>query len=321
MNAKSIPRIAGHSHPSASSELALVDGRRSVVNQLRRVWFRKLLWRFALFVGLPTAAAGIYFGFVASDQFESVALLELQVPEPGAGSRVDSLFGGGPNSNASTRELLAMREFVLSRAVFDSLANSNNILAHFQARRWDAISKLSARANREQAYSYYLKKVAADYDAASGTLSLRVRAFEPRVAQAFAAAIISSIEYKLDASAEVTRAIALRDAESQLDRAKNRIVAIRRDAGQLGGDASDRLKYEIEFAEKAYEASAVALAELRAQEARRRAVLITLAKPSLADVATYPRRIAAIGTVFVFCALGLGIVSLTVSAIREHAQI
>jgi len=298
-----------------------MDEPRNVIRELRRAWLRKLGQQVALFVGIPTTLAAIYFGILASNQYESIAVVELRTSESAGSSRAESLLTSGANSNGSGRELLATREYALSQAMLDALVGSTNILAHFEDSKWDYVSRLAMHANREQAYAYYLKKISADYDSASGTLTLRVRTFEPHMSRKIADAIISNIDSMLNDIANRMHSFALQDAESQLEHAKSRILAGRAEPSPSTVGDAERAKLEAAFAERAYEASVSTLAELRAREIGRRPILITLSKPTLPESSTYPRRATSVFTVLVFSALALGIGSLTLAAVREHAHL
>jgi len=326
-----------------------------IVRDLRRKWARKIAWRIFWFVGLPTVLAIIYYAFWASSQYESVAIIAVRSNDQGIGSRSDSWLGSAVGSNGSSREVLSVRDYILSRSMLESLAQSQRYAQHFQDQKWDAFSRLARRTTREQTYQFYLGKVAADYDSASGSLTLHVRAFDPEKARDFARAIVTQSESMVDELAERASQDARRYAETQMTHARERLSIARRrvteserriatrdaevypnrnprgrptpvaesqsDESRSVDESLDTARLECDYAEKAYESSVLAMDEVRANGARRQQSLITIAMPSLPDYSTYPRRLASVVTVFVFSFLIMGIVSLTLSAIREHARI
>ena len=78
---------------------------------------------------------------------------------------------------------------------------------------------------------------------------------------------------------------------------------------------------EKEFAEKAY-ASAWAAVELaRSDASRQHRYLVEIAEPSKPDESTYPRRAMAVLTVFLVSLVCMGIGTLLVAAVREHARV
>jgi len=93
-----------------------------------------------------------------------------------------------------------------------------------------------------------------------------------------------------------------------------------------GGDNSlaskaaeyERLALEREFADKQLASALVSLEVARNEAQRQQLYLETVAKPSLPDGATYPRRLRGILTTFVLGLVAWGIASMLVAGVREH---
>lgn len=81
------------------------------------------------------------------------------------------------------------------------------------------------------------------------------------------------------------------------------------------------LVLEKEFAQKAYESALASLELARAEAAQQHRYLATVATPSQPDEAAYPERGRNIFIVFLLALLGLGIGSLVLAAVREHANL
>ena len=339
---------------TARLELEFQAGERArqVVRQLRRDWSRKLARRALWFIGLPTALSAAYYGLWASDQFDSTAVVTLQGAEQ-AWARPDSLLNSQSVSASSNRELLAIREFIVSRSMFEALDQRTGCVKHFQNSKWDMFARLSSHASRERAFKYYAGKVTANFDSASGTLTIGARAFEPSIARAIAESLLSISESMLATMVEHTHAEMLRSADRQASDAKERLLKARHQSAQAGltnassghgptagvdpkagreispaasvtgqlDPALDNASLELAYAERAYESSLTALAEARSYELHHPKVLVALSKPSLPDESTYPRRLAAVTTVLIFSSLIMGIGSLTVTAVREHVRV
>ena len=315
-----------------------------VVRRLRRDWTRRFLWRILWFVGVPTCAAIVYYGSWASDQFDSTAVIAIHEAEPEPSSRSDSILSTHSNASANGRELLELREFIESRSMFDDVDGRIGLTGHFQNQRWDVFARLARNCSRERAFKYYRNKVAAEVDSASGTLALRVRAFDPRTAKSAADTILARCEAMLTKSSERARLDLQQTAERQIAEARQRLLFARRNSAQRdrqrnsagagpasvgqadvrgSGNTDDALeqdRLDLTFAEKNDEAAVATLAEARAYEARHRRLLVTLSKPALPDDAAYPRRLTAIFTVMIFSTLVMGIGTLTISAVREHVR-
>jgi capsular polysaccharide transport system permease protein len=266
----------------------------------------------------------IYYGLWASDQFDSTAVLALQGVEQVSTHKSDALLGAQSGSSTNTRELLALRELILSRSMFEAIDQRLALVRHFQDKRWDVLARLSSRATREQAFRYYTKKITADVDSASGTMVLRTRAFLPGTAAEFAESIVAASSAMLEATAEQTRSELLRNANKEIGEAKERLVAARRQhAPDAGGpaDAIERARLDLSFAERAYESSVTMLSDLQLYELRNRRRLVAIARPSRPDESSYPRRFASVLTVSIFGFLIMGIGTLTVTAVREHVRV
>ena len=331
------------------------ESAAQVVRQLRRDWSRKLARRALWFIGLPTALAAAYYGGWASDQFDSTAVVVLQGLEQASWARPDSLLNSQSASAGSSREMLAIREFVVSRSMFEAIDQRIGYVKHFQDSKWDMFARLSSHASRERAFRYYTGKVTANFDSASGTLTINARAFEPSIAKSIAESILSVSESMLATMVEHAHAEMLRGADRQASEAKERLLRARRqsalvkqanvssgqgtgpiagvgtkvaiessplarETGQLG-EAVDKANLELSYAERAYESALAALVEARSYELHHPRVLVALSKPSLPDESTYPRRLASIATVLIFSSLIMGIGSLTVTAVREHVRV
>lgn len=78
---------------------------------------------------------------------------------------------------------------------------------------------------------------------------------------------------------------------------------------------------EKEFATRAYQSALATLEIARTDATRQHRYLATIAPPSVADEAQYPRRFLGVLTVFLGSFLAYGIGSLLVGAVKEHARL
>jgi capsular polysaccharide transport system permease protein len=78
---------------------------------------------------------------------------------------------------------------------------------------------------------------------------------------------------------------------------------------------------EKEFATQAYQSAMSSLEMARADAARQHRYLAEIAEPSLPDEAMFPRRILSLLTTFVVSLVLFGVLSLSWSAIKEHAKL
>lgn len=197
-----------------------------MIRVLRQRRARKLALRSVLFVALPTALAGVYYGAVASDQYESVSQFTIYAADAPRAMALETVLGSIGGS-AAPRETLSVREHILSRDMLARLDEEQGFIAHYRDSGADPLSRLWRDTSFEAAYAYYLRKVRVDYDGVSGMLTLKVRAFAAERAEAFAKTILTASEEVVNSLSEQARLDQTRYARTELDRAEVRLKEAR----------------------------------------------------------------------------------------------
>lgn len=371
----------------------------TAAEQLRRARQRRIAIRFLIFVILPTFLAIIYYGLVASDQYESVALFTIQSADGPSAGGVEFLLGTLPGSTAG-RDVLIVQEHVESRAMLAHLRKEHGFDEHYQSKERDFLSRLASDADSEEAYKYFRKRVHVEHDAASGVLTLKVRAFTPEDAQRFADAILAASEEMVNRMSDEARLDRMRLATDEVEKAERRLTEARtqllelqregdefdprdsartasavrgsleaqlaearaelsalsavmhpsapkvqeqrrkvsalsaqveRERSKLVGD-SDRTVSETmalfeprvlekEFAEQTYRSAISSLELARIEASRQHRYLVTVADPSQPDARTHPEKLREILTVFLASFMLLGVGSLIIASVKEHANL
>lgn len=199
---------------------------------IRRARARKMAMRFGAWVLLPTAAAAIYYLFIATDMYESQSLVTVQSAEGSSLTGIESLIGIVPGAGSS-RDALAIRDFILSRDMMLELDKKHGFLEHYKNPKADPLSRLAKDATHEEAYEYYLDRVDVTYDSQSGVLTLAVRAFTAEAAQTFAEAIVQNSERKVNELSRRAREDRMRFAKSEVEDAEKRLAKARKDVLEL----------------------------------------------------------------------------------------
>lgn len=372
-----------------------------VVRANRRKRGKRLLAKIALFVLFPTVLGAVYFGFIASNRYESVSLFTINAsdsrPSLPAMESLIGLAGSGP----AARDTLAVRDFVLSRDMLRDLDEKQDFIKHYKSRQADFWSRLASDASFEDAFEYYKDIVLVGFDSNSGVLTLKVRAYTAADAQRFARHILEQSEVMVNHLAERARADQMKFAVSEVDKAEKRLSQARQElvkvqqeqgefnpeataaaamsirttlegelakaraelatlksymapeapqviaatekvrslAGQAAGETQrlvnpkgekglnasfvlfEQAAVEKEFATRAYQSALTTLELARTDAARQHRYLATIATPSLADEAQYPRRYLGTLTVFLSCFLAFSIGSLLAATVKEHARL
>lgn len=363
---------------------------------IRRARARRAAIRFGFWVGIPTALAIVYYGFIAAPQYESVAVVTIQSqkdrPTLDGLAAIIAPTGSG-------RDAMLVREYVHSRDMLDLLDDKHDLVAHYKSDKADFWSRLDDDASTEETFEYFREKVKVSAGGASGTLTVKVRAFDADKAAEVAQGIIDAAEAMVNKVTERARRDQLRVAEDAVAKSEERlksaraallklmgdhttldpkaaaaavntitvelegqlataraeldalsavmkrnapkVVAARKKVGSLAyqlerqrkklvGSKSGSVKtsladlepamLEKELAQKAYETSIKTLEIARIEASRQVRYLVTISAPSRPDAPTHPRRAWSIGTVFVVSLLLMGIGTLLLASVREHAK-
>src|SRR5690349_3848943 len=170
----------------------VISKAKAQAKSLRRKRSQRLIRRLIAFVVIPTLLGAIYFGAVASHQYESIATFSVQSSDSRPAVGLDLLAGLG--SGGGRNDILAVRDYVLSRDMLARLDKEHGFIKHYKDASKDWFSRLNASASFEEAYGYFGHKVYADYDATSGNITIKVRAFDAATAQAYARSILAYSE-------------------------------------------------------------------------------------------------------------------------------
>ena len=305
----------GDGSPNAALNAARADAHE-LLRRGRRARAKRIGLFMAVGVALPTFLAAIYFGFIASDQFESAALISVR-SAPSAADRTKPAQG---ITKVSDQDTQLVRKYALSRAAMKRLDDEHGWIAHYQDEHADVFSRLSADAPVEEAFDFYRSKVSMDYDSASGSLALSVTAFAPEEAARFAGALIQYSEEMLQSlmsgADPAQRRLSSRNGVQSPDEPGTAVAAAA--LAQHGGDSAPTTPASGDHRAAITDAVLVEQLPPLANPAPRLAIV---AAPSLAESATKPRRIASVLTVLALSATLLGIASLLIAALREHAKI
>jgi capsular polysaccharide transport system permease protein len=201
-----------------------------------RVFRLALIMSFLFMAALPAIAATIYWGFIASKQYESEAKFTLR---SGEASPLDSLggFAGLPSSRqAQDTQILA--NYVRSPAIISELEKSLDLKAIFGRPEVDDFSRLKPDASIEDVEKYWRKRVNVGVETASSIVTLDVRAFTPEDSELLAKKIVELSEKLVNGITNRPRHDALAFSEAELKRSEENLrqaSAAMRDARNAQG--------------------------------------------------------------------------------------
>ncbi len=179
---------------------------------------------FILVVVLPVAVAADYYFAMAAAQYVAEFRFTLSTAEAPRQDPLALLSGSAVRAPAALESQILV-QYIASRAIVDDIGRSLDLRQLFATPRADWWSRLPEPAPIEQVVRYWRGQVDPFYDPATGTVTVRVRAFTAvdafRLAQAIAAAC-DRLANRLSLRA---RGDALRNAESESARAEKRLSA------------------------------------------------------------------------------------------------
>jgi capsular polysaccharide transport system permease protein len=238
------PAQAPAQAPAEVVALAPAEAARAAAKKVRTARVRRLLFRLALFVVLPTALAALYYGVVASDQYESVSLFTIQSAEARPSGAVESIIGIIPGVGVS-RDTLAVRDYILSHEMLARLEAKHAFSAHYKDPARDLVSRLASDAPREDVYEYYRDKVRVGFDSTSGVLRLTVLAYTSEKAHELSKAILAYSEEKVNHLSDRARqdqtafaAKELAQAEERLSKARQELQSLQQERAELNPQAA-----------------------------------------------------------------------------------
>lgn len=205
---------------------------------LRKKRMQSMLKRLAIFVVIPTAAAAVYFGAVASSQYESVTSFSVQSSESRPMMGMEGLLAG-LGTVGGRNDVLTVRDYVLSRDMLSRLDREHGFIKHFKDQRKDWFSRLSPDAGFEEAFAFYTHHVYVEYESASGSITIKVRAFDAATSQLFARSIVAYSEEMVNKLSDRERHDRTAYAESDVKRAEVRLTEARKRLVALQKEHSD----------------------------------------------------------------------------------
>jgi capsular polysaccharide transport system permease protein len=189
-----------------------------------------------LFVGIvliPTVAAIIYFGLIASDVYVSESRFLVRSPQRPTQAGILGQLLQSTGFASSQDDTYAVRDFILSRDALKELDDRLGMRKTFSDGRIDVFNRfpgLSWDHSFEEFYRYYGRRVAVDYDTVSSITTLTVRAFSAKDAYQINGLLMEMSERLVNTLNDRSRHDLVSHAEDEVklasDRAKEDSIAL-----------------------------------------------------------------------------------------------
>lgn len=203
----------------------IVKMQRDIVRRRRRRLLQ-LFTRLAFFVLLPTFLAGYYYFYIATPMYATRSEFVIQQAQPsmgGSGGGLSGLFSG--TSLATSQDSIAVQGYLQSLDAMLRLDADVGFTRHFSQPSIDALQRLEADANKEQAYKVYKKNVKISYDPTEGIIKMEVIAADPMVSQKYSESLIGYAEEQVDNLTQRLREDQMQGARESFDLAEEKMLA------------------------------------------------------------------------------------------------
>jgi capsular polysaccharide transport system permease protein len=180
---------------------------------------------FAVVVVLPSLLGGVYFGFIASDQYVSEARFALR---GGATPKLDTL---GALTGFPSLEIVQDTQIVInyfqSRAIIETLQSEIDIIGMFSRPEVDYFSRLDPEKPIERVLRYWKWMIDSNVQLPSGIVTVSVRAYTPQDAARIARTLLEAGERLVNDMNDRMRKDTLGLTEVEQQRAGDRLARAR----------------------------------------------------------------------------------------------
>ncbi|MGE0260464.1 MAG: hypothetical protein AB7T18_17095 [Alphaproteobacteria bacterium] len=181
------------------------------------------LLAFLVVVAVPTLLTAFYLFAVASDQYVAEFRFALNSAEPARFEPAALLSGLTAPAPPAALESQILVQYIGSRAIVDRIDPALDLRRLFSTPRADWWSRLPLPATIEELVRYWKGQIDPVYDTANGTVTVRVRAFDPGEALRLAEAVVAACEALVNELSLRSRNDALVHANTELAQAEGRL--------------------------------------------------------------------------------------------------
>jgi len=178
-------------------------------------------------VVLPTLCSLLYLGLFASKEYVAEARLVVRTASDDSIRKLTSdvltmasMFSGTRTGEQDTHLVVG---YLRGRSVIDDLGGKEAVERIYSKPSIDWFSRLDRESSFEDIWRYWKRRVAAVLDTPSGIVTLDVRAFSPADAKDLAVRLVELSERLVNDVSERARADTLREASTELSKARQRV--------------------------------------------------------------------------------------------------
>jgi capsular polysaccharide transport system permease protein len=191
-----------------------------------RNWLYRHRW-VALFIGLPTLLAAVYYGFIASPVYVSQSSFVIKTPgqksTPSLSLANLVQTSGLSAGQEQTKEVV---HYIQSRDALNDLKHQMDVRRRYSNRDADFLSRFPAplhHASFENLYRFYGSMVGANVDQESGLAMVEVHAFTPQDAYEINSRLLGLSEQLVNRLNQRAEGHGIEEAERRVAQAEDRV--------------------------------------------------------------------------------------------------
>ncbi len=189
------------------------------------VWANRVFFTLVI---LPTVIVALYYGLVASNQYESSADFVVRRSEsPSAGADVGQLLGFSLGGNQTSSDAYVVQEYLLSHDAVARLQAEDNLTDVFRRSGTDWVSRLWwANPAPERLLKYYRSHVNVEQDGTTGIVHMTVHTFRQDDSYRIAGQLLKMGEDQINAINERTYKDNVSSSQRELDVASQQLTDV-----------------------------------------------------------------------------------------------
>lgn len=174
-------------------------------------------------VGIPTLVATIYFGLFASDIYVSESRFAIRSAKSGSSTTGLAAILSSSVVSGGGQDTSVVADYTHSQDMLKRVSEKLDIARHYTSTDVDILSRLDDDATQEEILDYFKEHVVMMRDTSSDVLTLKVRAFEPRIAQQLSELVIELNEELVNTLSSRIEEDALQTARDEVQRASEKV--------------------------------------------------------------------------------------------------
>jgi len=211
---------------TASAPVASVAPSRT---SARRLWKKVRRWgrkrAFITCLVAPIVLAFLYFILMASPMYISQASFAIRTADNAApaGTDLAAMFLKAPGSTGNDAYII--NDYIQSLDIAQDIDRELGVVKHYSSRKHDIISRLWQNPTQDEFLTFWQRVVVPHLNVDTGIIELKVRAYDPQMAQKITRAVIARSEALVNAMNERAQGDAVKLAREEVARAEGRICA------------------------------------------------------------------------------------------------